>query len=400
MKRLSYFILLIWASVAMQAQDSLPCARLDSLLQAPMFETSTVGMMVYDLEGDSVIFKKNERQLLRPASTMKLVTAITALDRLGGDHQLKTRLYWRGQVADGVLEGDIYCVGGMDPLLDSSDVAFFAEKIRDLGVTSIRGKIVTDVSMKEPLDWGEGWCWDDDNPHLYALALGRKDIFIDELLRQLTDNGVVLDSVVLANGQKPAKVRLLAERSHALDEVLVPMMKQSDNFMAEAVFYQIAAATGHRPAKASDAKGLMKQLFNKVGLGRRTYRLADGSGLSLYNYLSAELETMLLRYAWRNRSVYDHLYETLPVAAIDGTLKKRMANTLAAGNVHAKTGTVTGVSALAGYCTTADGRQLAFSIINQGIMDSKTGRDFQDRVCQVLCEAGMENGELRMETGE
>ena len=86
MKRLSYFILLIWASVAMQAQDSLPCARLDSLLQAPMFETSTVGMMVYDLEGDSVIFKKNERQLLRPASTMKLVTAITALDRLGGDH--------------------------------------------------------------------------------------------------------------------------------------------------------------------------------------------------------------------------------------------------------------------------------------------------------------------------
>ena len=385
MKKILFLLNIWWAAVAVQAQDSLLCARLDSLLQAPMFETSTVGMMVYDLEGDSVIFKKNERQLLRPASTMKLVTAITALDKLGGDYPLKTRLYWNGRISNGVLEGDIYCVGGMDPLLERSDLAFFAQKIRDMGVNAIRGKIVTDTSMKEPLDWGEGWCWDDDNPHLYTLSMGRKDIFIDELLRAMTDHGVVLDSVMLTSGQKPAKAQLLATYSHALHEVLVPMMKVSDNFMAEAVFYQIAAATGHRPAKASDAKGIMKQLFNKIGLGRNNYRLADGSGLSLYNYLSAELETMLLRYAWRNRAIYDPLYDSLPIAAIDGTLKKRMEGTAAAGNVHAKTGTVTGVSALAGYCTTADGRPLAFSIINQGIMESKTGRDFQDRVCEVIC---------------
>ena len=388
MKRLLIIALTIGLAAAAKSQDSLLCARLDSLLQAPMFETSTVGIMVYDLEADSVIFKKNERQLLRPASTMKLVTAITALEQLGGDYLLNTRLYWNGRVNNRVLEGDVYCVGGMDPLLDRTDVAAFAEEIRGLGVDTIRGKIVTDVSMKDPLEFGEGWCWDDDNPHLMVLSLGRKDTFIDELLRELTDNGVILDSVVLANGQKPANVSLLASRSHTLDEVLVPMMKVSDNFFAEAMFYQIAASTGHRPAKAGDAKGLMKRLFNKIGLGRRNYRLADGSGLSLYNYLSAELETMLLRYAWHTPAIYDHLYDALPIAAIDGTLKNRMEKTAAAGNVHAKTGTVTGVSALAGYCTTADGRQLAFSIINQGIMESKTGRDFQDRVCKVLCETG------------
>ena len=173
MKRLLIIALTIGLAAAAKSQDSLLCARLDSLLQAPMFETSTVGIMVYDLEADSVIFKKNERQLLRPASTMKLVTAITALEQLGGDYLLNTRLYWNGRVNNRVLEGDVYCVGGMDPLLDRTDVAAFAEEIRGLGVDTIRGKIVTDVSMKDPLEFGEGWCWDDDNPHLMVLSLGR-----------------------------------------------------------------------------------------------------------------------------------------------------------------------------------------------------------------------------------
>jgi D-alanyl-D-alanine carboxypeptidase/D-alanyl-D-alanine-endopeptidase (penicillin-binding protein 4) len=75
----------------------------------------------------------------------------------------------------------------------------------------------------------------------------------------------------------------------------------------------------------------------------------------------------------------------LPVAGVDGTLKSRMQNTLAQGNVRAKTGTLTGISSLAGYCTAPNGHELAFAIINQGILDKTTGKAFQDRVCQVLC---------------
>jgi D-alanyl-D-alanine carboxypeptidase/D-alanyl-D-alanine-endopeptidase (penicillin-binding protein 4) len=62
-----------------------------------------------------------------------------------------------------------------------------------------------------------------------------------------------------------------------------------------------------------------------------------------------------------------------------------MKGTFAEENVKAKTGTVTGVSALAGYCTAANGNQLCFSIINQGIMKSDPGRNFQDKVCNALC---------------
>jgi len=123
-----------------------------------------------------------------------------------------------------------------------------------------------------------------------------------------------------------------------------------------------------------------------VGLNEKDYRIADGSGLSLYNYVSAELETRLLRYAWRNQRIYEHLYPSLPIAGVDGTLEKRMRKTAAEGNVRAKTGTLTGISSLAGYCLAANGHELAFCIINQGIMRNQSGKDFQDRVCQLLCE--------------
>jgi D-alanyl-D-alanine carboxypeptidase/D-alanyl-D-alanine-endopeptidase (penicillin-binding protein 4) len=163
------------------------------------------------------------------------------------------------------------------------------------------------------------------------------------------------------------------------------MMKMSDNFYAEAMFYQLGAAIGQRPAKAKDAAGVIKQLIQKVGNGKNPYRIADGSGLSLYNYVTPELEMRLLRYAYRNSSIYSHLLPSLPIAGRDGTLKTRMKNSFAEENVKAKTGTVTGVSALAGYCTAANGHQLCFSIINQGIMKSDTGRNFQDKVCNALC---------------
>lgn len=89
--------------------------QIDSLLRNPMFETSQVGLMVYDLTADSTLYRYGERQMLRPASTMKLVTAIAAIDRLGGSYQFKTELCYTGRVSDGTLEGDVYCVGGMDP---------------------------------------------------------------------------------------------------------------------------------------------------------------------------------------------------------------------------------------------------------------------------------------------
>lgn len=403
MSKIKIILLLLWAAVAASAQETeepdtfqvdtidvaLPWPRniqyrLDSLLRHPMFETSTVGLEVYDLTADSILYKVNEHQMLRPASTMKLLTAITAIDTLGGSYQFRTQLYYTGKVEDHTLTGDLYCVGGFDPRFNIDDMNAFVESIRCMGVDTIRGSIVADRSMKDADLLGEGWCWDDDNPPLSPLTIGRNTQFVDRFIRQLVDDGVVLD-VRISDGTLPDSAFHLCSRFHSIDQILLRMMKQSDNFYAEAMFYQLAAHQGHRPARAKDAAAIVKRLISKVGLGHRPYRIADGSGLSLYNYLSADLEVRLLRYAYRNSTVYLHLLPSLPVAGSDGTLRNRMRGSFAADNVKAKTGTLEGVSALAGYCTAANGHRLCFSIINQGVMHTSNARRFQDRVCNALC---------------
>ena len=362
-------------------------SKLDSLIaNDPLLETSQLGLMVYDLTADSALYQYQHRQTMRPASTMKVVTAVTSLDRLGGDYQLKTQLCYTGEVIDSTLWGSLYLVGGMDPMFGINDLRNFAERVRQLGIRSLRGSIVTDRSMKDELELGEGWCWDDDNPTLTPLLVERRADFLDRMVTELSAVGIRLDSVTTFEERPPLDAIQLAECRHSIDELLLRMMKDSDNLYAECLYYQLAASFGHQPARAAHARALEKQLVKQIGLDSGRYRFADGSGLSLYNYVSPELLTMLLRYAWQEIRIYNHLAPSLPVAGMDGTLKKRMRKTAAEGNVRAKTGTLTGIISLAGYLTAANGHELCFAIINQGVLSAREARSFQDRLCVLLCE--------------
>jgi D-alanyl-D-alanine carboxypeptidase/D-alanyl-D-alanine-endopeptidase (penicillin-binding protein 4) len=138
--------------------------------------------------------------------------------------------------------------------------------------------------------------------------------------------------------------------------------------------------------RTDDARRCVKQLIESLGLKAADYRIADGCGLSLYNYVSPELLVRLLRYAYQSPAIRSRLLLSLPIAGTDGTLKNRMKGTPAEGNVRAKTGTVTGISSLAGYCTAPNGHELCFCIINQGVLRGSDGRQFQDSVCTALCE--------------
>ena len=359
---------------------------IDKLLESNMFETSQVGIMVWDLEADSCIYRFRERQLMRPASTMKLVTAITALDKLGGSYQFKTQLKYTGTIENGVLSGDVYCVGGMDPRFNSDDMKAFVASLKELGVDTIRGNIYADRSMKDADLLGEGWCWDDDNPVLSPLVFGRKDVFMEKFLGRLRELGIEYGADTTAVKRCPANAFTICTRFHTMDQILHKMMKDSDNLYAESMYYQIAASTGNHPANAKNARSVERQLIRKVGLDPARCKLADGSGLSLYNYLSAEIEVRLLRYAFCNENIWTHLKHSLPVAGVDGTLKGRMKTGFAHGNVRAKTGTLTGIISLAGYCKAANGHDLCFAIINNGIMHGNNARNFADKVCELLCK--------------
>jgi D-alanyl-D-alanine carboxypeptidase/D-alanyl-D-alanine-endopeptidase (penicillin-binding protein 4) len=366
-------------NVVAQEVDSL-VLRLDSVIgEAKILRTSQMGLMVYDLDADSVVYQRDALQTLRPASTMKLLTAITALDRLGAEYEFTTRLMKTDSC-------DYYLIGCMDPLIGTEELNQIADSIKAQGIDTIHGSLFADRSMKDADLYGEGWCWDDDNPVLTPLLYDRKDHFTEALAKELRRAGVVLADRNVPSSSSRRQKTFITSRSHSLGEVLIPMMKESDNLFAESVFYQMDAGTGGQPATGRQAASKVRKMIQKVGLQPGDYKVADGSGLSLYNYVSAELEVYFLRYAWFNRSVYAVLMPSLPVAGVDGTLKNRMTQGLAARNVYAKTGTLTGISSLAGYCVAPNGHALAFCIINQGVMRIADGRAFQDAVCQALCE--------------
>ena len=362
-------------------------ARLDGILRSPLLETVQTSLMVWDLTDDVPVYQFRERLHLRPASTMKCLTAIATLDKLGADYDFKTRIYYTGEIDDStqVLRGDLSGVGGMDPMFSSSDMIVLARAVRDQGIKGIEGNIYADLSFKDRNRLGEGWCWDDKNPNLSPLLIDRKDDFTYRFSRQLEEMGVTLNGST-GERQLPTDAQLLTTCTHSIRQVLHRMMKQSDNLYAESMFYQLAANGGTRWASAKMARQYENALFSRLGLNPRDYNVADGSGLSLYNYVSAELETKLLRYAYQRPDIYGAYLDAQPIAGVDGTLRNRMRGTAAAGNVRAKTGTVKGVSSLAGYLTASNGHLLCFSIINNGGLSNGPMRNLQNKICVALCQ--------------
>lgn len=372
-------------------------SRLDSVIgEATILRTSQMGLMVYDLTADSVLYAHDEYQTMRPASTMKLVTAITALDKLGLDYEYITRLAYTGEVNDSThtLCGNVYLVGGMDPKINRDDLRAFASALKEMGVDTIRGNVYADKTMKDSDLYGEGWCWDDDNPMLSALVYSREDNMLEQFCNVLREQGICHDGT---KGDKvcPKAAKVISSCMRPLNDVLVPMMKNSNNLYAESMYYQIGLSQG-KPSTAKKARSVEEMVLKKCDRKESIHRFADGSGLSLYNYLSADIEVAFLRYAYAEKErIFDPLYASLPIAAVDGTLKERMEGTSAANNVHAKTGTLSGVSSLAGYCTAENGHLLAFAIINQGVMKAVYAKRLQDMICVAMTRPNEKNKEIK-----
>lgn len=177
----------------------------------------------------------------------------------------------------------------------------------------------------------------------------------------------------------------LAKITHSIEEILQRMMKNSDNLYAESMFYQVGA-NRRRGIGWKDCANEVKAMINRAGGDTYHIEIVDGSGLSLYNYSTPATMVAVLRYAYNEPRIFQVLYPSLPIAGVDGTLSKRMGGTKAANNIHAKTGTVSGVSTLVGYATATNGHILAFAIMNNGVTTSNEGHAFQDRICRILTE--------------
>ena len=217
-------------------------------------------------------------------------------------------------------------------------------------------------------------------------------LFPEKYFITLLDEHLVKEGIYI---QKQSEVKKLPYNAvylnsiyRSIDTVLSDLNKESDNLNAEMIIYAIAYKDSGAPAYATDGLAAIYRLIDSLGLNSKDYHIADGSGVSHYNLISAELTVEALKYIYyKRKDLFGSFFNSLSVAGVDGTLEKRMWNTSAEGNVHAKTGTIRGVSTLSGYVTAKNGNLITFSILIQNFVDSySVARRFQDRICVLLSE--------------
>ena len=369
-------------------------ADIDVVLQDPLFATASIGIKVVAVETGEIIYEKNTHKLHHPASTTKLFTAATALAKLGTDYRFETTLYVDA-AADAEGASNIYLKGRADPTLQRDDLVKLADAFLQTGVQSVRGNIVIDETYLDHVPEGPGWMWD-DRP-LIISALSIREIEPDTntwsrafacgyLLKiALVERGINVAGEVVS-GAVPSDAQIVAKHlSPPLADILKLMNKPSDNWVAELLFKTIGAEVIGKPGTWKKGRQAVTEYLSEIMSEPPAHRFVDGSGLSRYNLLNAELLTDLLVYMYQTFELMPEYLASLPIAGVDGTLRNRMKGMYAEKVLRAKTGTLSGVSALAGYTVTADDEVFAFGIlISHYIALPASARDIQDKIGNYL----------------
>ncbi len=369
-------------------------ADIDAVLQEVLFTTASIGVKVVAVETGEVIYQKNAHKLHHPASTTKLFTAATALAKLGSDYQFETTLYVDADANTQVIE-NIYLKGRADPVLQPDDIVQLADLLLESGVKLIEGDVVVDETYLDTVREGPGWMWDDRPFRMSALSIRQiepdpetrsRALSCGYLLKiELEQKGIEVAGEVVS-GTVPPDARSVAKHlSPPLADILKRMNKPSDNWIAELLFKTIGAEVIGEPGTWRKGRDAINEFLTEIMGEPPPHRFVDGSGLSRYNLLNAELLTKLLVYMYQNFELMPEYLASLPIAGVDGTLSNRMQGVSAEKTLRAKTGTLSGVSALAGYTVTADGEVFAFGIlISHYVGPATPARNIQDKIGNYL----------------
>jgi D-alanyl-D-alanine carboxypeptidase/D-alanyl-D-alanine-endopeptidase (penicillin-binding protein 4) len=377
--------------------STLPLAtRLAAALAVPGNSPSASAALAVDLTTGQVVFSRNPDLPLAPASNEKLTVTYTALEELGPDYRFRTEVFATGRQDGSTWLGDLYLKGFGDPTLTSLDLDRLATQIAQLGITRVAGRIVADESWFDALRIAPGWksgFFVTECPPLSALvvdgdwydghhALQPAIAAAGDFRRLLRRRGVAVGAVV--PGRAPEGALALAQvESEPLADVVRAMDVDSDNFIAEMLLKDVGAEVGGGGTTAAGIEIVRRDLA-AAGLPLAGVRLADGSGLSLDDRLTARFLTALLQTLWSDPDLHDPFWSALPVAGRSGTLEKRMRRAPAYGVVRAKTGTTDRASALSGYV----GDRYVFAVLQNGWPVSEwAARRAQDRFATALASA-------------
>ena len=384
---------------------------LDAALDDPAYRSAKACLTVE--AGDSLVYSRNPDLTLLPASTMKVLTGMAALRRLGADFHYETPFVAGAAPVNGVIEGPAWLVGSGDPLLSTAAYAAsfrnqpqvftsldaLADAVVAAGVHEIRGGIQGDEGLFDTQRYVPSWkpVYLSDNDVGPSSALSVNDGFVSfkpeprhhapapathaaaTLTALLQGRGVIVGPA--GEGHAPEHAVTIAKASSPpLPEIIGEMLRESDNMTAELLVKELGKRFG-RDGSWSTGLSVIRDTLADAGLPVEAYRAVDGSGLDVSDRVSCTLLMDTLDLAGPNSAVA----EGFPVAGESGTLAERFKNNPAAGKLRAKTGSLNYVAGLTGFVQSAGAGTLEFALLANDLPDkTASGHALQERVGAVL----------------
>lgn len=416
-----------------------------------------------------------ERRAFNPASTMKLVTTLAALDTLGPAHRWTTAMLSDAKPENGEIKGDLYLLGGGEPNLTWERLGGMLRSLRSSGIVSIAGDLVLDRTLFQPTridigappfddtpdasynvipdalalsdylltytlssdaarvaaqatpplsgvtvlnrlalndlpcrDWRETWqqpkVEEDEGGAVRIVLTGsfpracsktvelhtiERDLYIERLVRALWEELGGQWRGRAREGKVPAGALPLVERQfETLAETIRDINKDSHAVKARMVYLTLGATAGGNAGQPTLERARRRVIdwIAAQGVDTAGIVIENGAGLSRIERLSAAQLAALLKSAAASRW-YPEFSASLPIVALDGTMKNRLKLGPAAGNARLKTGTLRDVAALAGYVRDRRGRDWAVTaFVNDPQAGEGRGRAVLDQLILWVAE--------------
>lgn len=396
-------LLLLQAGTAAADQT---CDRMRSWLDQA---SSQAGLLVVATESRQVVCASAPGRSRPLASNMKLFTTATALSRLGPRTRIPTKVFRDGRVdEEGVLHGSLYLQGGGDPALGTpafynayrsglgTNLFALTPQIRAAGIERITGRLYADDTIfdrrRGVADSGygtsayigplSGLAFNSGFRGTSAYSGFSSDpakLAASKLARSLRTAGLGLPTQAALRPTPPGAERVALVRSPTIHQIADFTDVYSDNFFAETLIKLLGARFGGAGTTAAGA-AVVESFARGNGSG---VQAVDGSGLTRSNRASPRQVVDLL-LAMRDDPAGEEFIQDLALAGKEGTVDDRMGGTAAYGRCRVKTGTISGVSNLSGYCFNRSGRVMAFSILMSGVFDLSLAHRSQDRIAGAV----------------
>jgi D-alanyl-D-alanine carboxypeptidase/D-alanyl-D-alanine-endopeptidase (penicillin-binding protein 4) len=367
------------------------------------------GLVVVDTETEEVVCAAGATRMLPLASNTKLFTTSAALSKLGPTTTIPTKVMTDGTVdAHGVLHGSLYLEGGGDPTLGTpafydsylaglgSNIFSLVPQLKRAGIKQVTGRLYGDdtifdrkrgvadsnyatsiyIGPLSGLDFNSGFAGNTSSSHFSSDPAKLATRVLDRSMRH---SGIRV-SPTIALGKTPADAKSVAVvRSPPISEIVNTTDVYSDNFFAEMLLKLLGARFGGAGSTAAGTH-VVEEFAREMG---SDIHQLDGSGLTHDNLASPE-DVVKLLMGVRKSAIGDEFIQDLALSGKEGTTAGRMKGTAAYGRCRLKTGTLTGVSNLSGYCFNKSGRVMAFSTLMGSVGSTETAHYYQDKIAGAV----------------